>query len=448
MKKIKTSEYISDTSKEYALYTAETRAIPRVTDGLKDGQRKALWVLRNKDAWYKTSSAASLTVYEGLYIHGDSAIQDTVSRLAAPFLNNICFLKGDGQFGSKLSPDSFGAPRYTSVARDKSAQDIMFTDLDIVPLMENYDGSNFSAATFLPIIPTVLLNGVSGVATGWSTDILPHKLSDLADGCLNILDGKKVRRLKPYYNNYNIDIDNLEDNTWILKGKITIDDSVTISIKELPPGMKIEKFREFLDQLEEENKIKDYIDKSTKHVDVKVKLSREFLRGKTQDDLIDFFKLKTRTTERMVVIGFNGKMKVYETHNELFEDFVDWRLTWYVKRYQNLLRLTKEELNYSKAIKECFDKKFPDELLGFKNKKEVENWVDTITKKFKIGDNDVGKIVGMPSYKWTKDAYNDIVNEIKRLQDLEKEYTDILNSKDRIKEIYKKELLDLRKKYV
>lgn len=448
MKNNKTSEYISDTSKDYALYTCEVRAIPKVTDGLKDGQRKALWVLRNRAEQIKTMAAGSLTVYEGLYVHGDTSINDTISRISAPYLNNICFLDGIGAFGSKLSPDSFGAPRYTHVKRAKSAQDIMFTDLDIVPLMENYDGSNFSAATFLPIIPTVLLNGVSGIAVGWSTDILPHKLSDLVDGCLNILDNKKVKKLKPYFNNYDITIENIEDNSWSIKGKVKIEDSVTIAIKELPPGMKIEKFREFLDQLEEENKIKDYVDKSTKHVDVKVKLSREFLRGKTEDELVDFFKLRVRSTERMVVIGFNNKMKVYETHHDLFQDFIEWRLTWYVKRYQNLLKLTKEELNFSKAIKECFDKKFTDELLGFNNKKEVTEWVELTTKKFKIDENQISKLVNMPSFKWTKESYQEIIAEIKRLQDLEKEYVDILASPIKIKDIYKKELLDLRKKYV
>ena len=65
------------------------------------------------------------------------------------------------------------------------------------------------------------------------------------------------------------------------------------------------------------------------------------------------------------------KIKVYDTHNELFKEFIEWRLTWYVKRYESLLAQTEKDLRYYKAIKECFDKKFPSKLNSFKNKSEV-----------------------------------------------------------------------------
>src|SRR5690606_34849266 len=130
---MKSSKYISDTSKDFALYTAEVRAIPKVTDGLKDGQRKAIWCLRNKAEQIKTIAAASLPIFEMLYVHGDSSMADTVSGLAAPYINNICYLEGIGQFGSKLSPNVFGAPRYTSIRRSSATVDLLLPDLDIVP---------------------------------------------------------------------------------------------------------------------------------------------------------------------------------------------------------------------------------------------------------------------------------------------------------------------------
>jgi len=441
----KTSEYISDTSKEYSLYTSGVRAIPKVTDGLKDGQRKGLWSLRNKADKIKTMAAASLPVYEGLYVHGNTSIEDAISRLAAPFLNNVCFLDGIGAFGSKLSPDSFGAARYTHVQRAKAAQSILFEDLDIVPVMENYDGSNFSASTFLPIIPTVLLNGVSGIAVGWSTEILPHRLSDLIDGCVTVLNNKEVKQLVPYYNFYNLDIHNIEGSSWLLRGKLEIENSTTVMIKELPPGMKIEKFKEYLDSLEEADKIHDYIDKSTKTVDIKVIMKREQLRGKTVEDLMALFKIQVRITERIVVVGFNGKIKVYESHNDLFQDFVAWRLGWYRTRYENLLQIARKDLNYNRAIEECFKQKLPQKILSLSNKQAVRELVLDITKKFGLEDDQVEKIVSMPSYRWAIDCLKEIPEKIVELNMMIDIYVGILADENEIKKIYKQELQDLKK---
>src|SRR5690606_10159693 len=103
--------------------------------------------------------------------------------------------------------------------RGKAAQDLMFPDLDIVPLRDNYDGSTKEPVHFLPLIPTVLLNGVSGIAVAWSTEILPRRMVDLVDASLAILDGKKIKRITPHYDAFNVKVQHLEDNTWELSGR-------------------------------------------------------------------------------------------------------------------------------------------------------------------------------------------------------------------------------------
>ncbi len=444
----KPSNYISDTSKEYAIYVAQTRAIPRVSDGLKDGQRKALWLCRNKSDKIKTVALAGSMIAEELFYHGDSSASETISALAAPYINNNCFLDGIGSFGSKLSPRAWGAPRYTYVKRNSAAQDILFSDLNIIPLADNYDGSNQSAETFLPLIPTVLLNGVSGVAVGWSTEILPHKLSDLVEACVCVLDNKKIKQLKPYYNNYDIDIENIENNSWTLKGKIKILDHARVQIQEIPPGLKIEKLKEHLDDLEEKEKIQNYIDKSTEEINLVVQFKRGTTKDFNEDQLIDLFKLKTRITERIVVLDWQGKgIRTYENPESLVVEFVDWRLGWFYKRYQNLLNIAKLDLNYALAIKECFDKKLPDQLRDIASKKELTNLVDDITRKFSLTSEEVDRIVSMPLYRWTKEHFIKIKEEIVKQQDLVKEYTNILKDEQKIKDIFKNELLDLKKKY-
>lgn len=444
----KSSDYVSSTSKEYATYVAQTRAIPKATDGLKDGQRKMLWLIRNKSEKIKTVALAGSSIAEELFVHGDTSASETISAMAAPFINNITFMDGIGTFGSKINPRAWGAPRYTYVKRNTAAQDIMFADLDIAPLMDNYDGSNQSAETFLPLIPTVLLNGVSGIAVGWATEILPHKLSDLVDACISVLEEKKIKQIKPYYSNYNINISHIENNSWQLSGKVKIIDHNKVEIIEVPPGLKIEKLREHLDDLEEKEKIQGYVDKSTDIINVLVHFKRGAAKDLSEDQLIDLFKLKVRVTERIVVIGWDSKgIKTYENPESLVVDFVSWRLGWFTKRYQNLLNIANKDLNYTKAIKECFDNKLPDQLRSFETKQELIDAVKTITTKFKLSDEQVNQIVSMPSYRWTKENYDKIQEDIKALNGLVKEYTDILADQQKIKDIYKTELLALKKKH-
>ena len=121
------SDYILDTSREYSIYVCENRAIPKVADGLKDAQRKALWLMRNKNEKIKTVALAGQMISENLYLHGDQSAAGSISMLAAPYVNNVPLLDGIGSFGTRVAPvEGIGAPRYTYVKRGKAAQELMF----------------------------------------------------------------------------------------------------------------------------------------------------------------------------------------------------------------------------------------------------------------------------------------------------------------------------------
>lgn len=446
MKNIKSSEYIKDTSKEYSIYVCSNRAIPSVTDGLKDGQRKFLWLMRNKADKIKTVSLSGLSIQEELFLHGDSSASDTISGLAAPYLNNITFLEGIGTFGTKVNPSAFGAPRYTYVRRNKAAENIIYTDLDVVPLKDNHDGSNKSAQTFLPIIPTVLLNGVSGIAVGWSTEILPHKLEDLIDGCINVLDNKKVKELKPFYNNYNVKINRIEGNSWEMIGTIDIVDTSTVRVIELPPDLNLEKFKDRLNTLEDEDKIRGYTDKSTDQINITIDFKRGSVKDMTPEQIIDLLKLRSRRTQRIVVIGWDSNsIQQYDKPEELVKDFVNWRLTWYTKRYEYLLELDEYELNFQKALKECFDKKLPAKILSIKTRELVKKTIEQTTKAFNLDDQQAEKILNLATYRWSEEYYDECIKRIKELEANIKTYKRILKNPQEIRDIYKEELVNLKK---
>lgn len=441
------SEYILDTSREYALYVCSNRAIPNASDGLKDGQRKMLWLLRNKADKIKTVSLAGESISSGLYLHGDKSASDTISLLAAPYCNNIPLIEGIGNFGTRVAPvEGIGAPRYTYVKRNSSSSKLIFQDLDIVPLKDNYDGSTQEPTTFLPIIPTILLNGVSGIAVGWSTEILPRNLNDIIAATISAIDNKRIRRVKPQYDYLDLSVNDLGDGVWEFTGKVTINNTSELTITELPPDVTLDKFKKRLMLYEEEKKISDWTDRSTDQIRIEVKFKRGSLRGWSEQTAIDFFKLKAKKTERIVVINWDGKaIRQYESAEQLIQDFVEWRFDYYINRYQKLLKDTSYELKFWLGVKACFDVNFPNQLPNMKNKADTKSSIDKITARIGLDDDQLERITCLPTYRWAKDFLSHCKEKIKELKALEKEYTGLLKNPNQIRQIYKDEVLALKK---
>ena len=441
------SEYIKNSSREYSIYVCEARSIPKVTDGLKDAQRKALWLLRSRSEKTKTISLAGEMISSGLYLHGDQSAAGAASLMAAPFCNNVPLLEGIGTFGTRVAPvDGIGAPRYTYVKRSKASDAMMLRDLDIVPLKDNYDGSTKEPEFFLPLIPTVLLNGVSGIAVGWSTEILPRGLSELIEATVAALDGKKVKTLTPKYEYLTVDVKNLEGNTWELSGRVDIVDTSTIRVTELPPDLSLEKFKERLNTMEDEDKIAGYTDRSTATINIEVKFKRGSIKDWTVVKALDFFKLKQKKSERIVVVDWSGKaIRQYESAELLVKDFVQWRLGWYTKRYEKMLADDEYELRYWKGLEACFKGKLPEKLLTYKNKAELDAAVRALTTKIGLDDKQVESIVGISTFRWAKDYLEVVKDRIKELQERIKSYKAKLADPEALKAIYREELMELKK---
>lgn len=443
---VSSSDFVNDGSRDYAIYTAQTRAIPSCCDGMKDCQRKALWLMRNKTDKLKTVSLSGQLISENLYVHGDVSASETISRLAAPYLNNIPMFDGIGAFGTRVGPDSWGAPRYTYVKRGKLAQSLLYNDLDIVPQRPNYDGSTQEPVNFLPLIPLVLLNGVSGIAVGWSTDILPHDLNDIVDATLSAIDGKDINDFLPSYNNFDITVNQLATNQYEFQGKVTIESATSIHVTELPPDLSLEKFKARLNIMEDNGQINTYIDRSSKSINIEIKFKRGSIDSWTEQDAIDFLKLKTKSTQRLVVLDFNNKsIKQYDTKVDLIKAFVDWRLTWYNVRYTKLIADCNYDLNWNLALKQCVDMKLPAFLGKANNRAEIIDKITTITASIAVDADQIDRIAALPSYRWAADSYASVIENIKNLHVTVSDYQAILSDPKKMRAIYRREVAALKK---
>ena len=176
---------------DYAMSVIVGRALPDVRDGLKPVHRRVLFAMKELgNDWnkaYKKSARVVGDVIGKYHPHGDSAVYDTIVRMAQPFSLRYMLVDGQGNFGS-IDGDSAAAMRYTEVRMARIAHELL-ADLDkeTVDYVPNYDGTEQIPAVLPTKVPNLLVNGSSGIAVGMATNIPPHNLSEVIDGCLALI---------------------------------------------------------------------------------------------------------------------------------------------------------------------------------------------------------------------------------------------------------------------
>ena len=181
---------------DYAMSVIVGRALPDVRDGLKPVHRRVLFAMAqlNNDynKPYKKSARVVGDVIGKYHPHGDTAVYDTIVRLAQDFSMRYQLVDGQGNFGS-VDGDSPAAMRYTEIRLKKIAHEIL-SDLDkgTVDFLPNYDESEMQPSVMPTRIPTLLINGSSGIAVGMATNIPPHNLNEVIDACLAMVDNESI----------------------------------------------------------------------------------------------------------------------------------------------------------------------------------------------------------------------------------------------------------------
>ncbi|MFZ9812682.1 MAG: DNA gyrase subunit A, partial [Burkholderiaceae bacterium] len=181
---------------DYAMSVIVGRALPDVRDGLKPVHRRVLFAMHelNND-WnraYKKSARIVGDVIGKYHPHGDSAVYDTIVRMAQDFSLRYMLVDGQGNFGS-VDGDNAAAMRYTEIRLAKIAHELLEDlDKDTVEFGPNYDGSEKEPLVLPAKIPNLLINGSSGIAVGMATNIPPHNLSEVVAACLKLLESPEV----------------------------------------------------------------------------------------------------------------------------------------------------------------------------------------------------------------------------------------------------------------
>ena len=181
---------------DYAMSVIVGRALPDVRDGLKPVHRRALFAMRELSNYHNRPHLKSARIVGDVigkyHPHGDTAAYDTIVRMAQDFSMRYLLVDGQGNFGS-VDGDSAAAMRYTEARMTKIDQEII-ADLDkeTVDFIPTYDNSHMEPVVFPTRVPTLLINGSSGIAVGMATNIPPHNLTEVMDGLLALIEDPSI----------------------------------------------------------------------------------------------------------------------------------------------------------------------------------------------------------------------------------------------------------------
>jgi len=338
------------------------RSIPSMIDGLKPSQRKILFACMKRGYNAKELKVSQLAGYVSLhteYHHGEQSLFDTIIGMAQNFpgSNNINYLLPNGAFGSRRElGNDYASPRY------------IFTDIN--PLMsklfrqeDNYllnyqmeDNKIIEPEYYVPIIPTILVNGTVGIGTGFSTSIPPHNPIDIANFIIKMINGEITKSIHPWYRGYTGTCEQIDDYKYLMTGKYEIIDERTIRITEIPIKKSMESYKIFLTSItalnakDMDNPKKKLLDYKFVPYNNKVDVTITFKPNELQKMIKSESIEKTlKLSEKISVSNYylydtSGQLTKFDYPSDILEEFYEFRLRLYIKRKEHRLKFLENEL--------------------------------------------------------------------------------------------------------
>lgn len=337
------------------------RNIPNLFDGFKLSQRKIMYSLLKKKLFYNTKSmkVAQLAGYvaeTSNYHHGEQCLYDTIIKMAHSFVgsNNLPLLYPDGQFGSR----SYGG-------KDAANGRYIFTKFhNYIPILfseDDYDLLNFiyddnekvEPEFFMPIIPMIFINGCNtGIGTGWSCNMPCYNIQTIIEFIIKWINSKyntntvfnadEIDNLIPYYSGFKGTIEKINENKFISKGIFQVKDKNKniYQITELPIGIWTDRYKEFLEDLNDKKKIKHLKNFSTQDA-----VHFEFIV--CDDSILNYEYLKLSSfihLSNIVLFDKNFKLKKFSKLSDIFISFCHERFYFYELRKKNCLDKLQHQL--------------------------------------------------------------------------------------------------------
>ncbi len=457
---------------DYAMSVIVGRALPDVRDGLKPVHRRILFAMNDLgNYWnkpYKKSARVVGDVIGKYHPHGDTAVYDTIVRMAQDFSLRYPLIDGQGNFGS-IDGDSPAAMRYTEIRMDKMSSE-MLDDIDkeTVKFGPNYDDSLEEPLLLPTKIPNLLINGSSGIAVGMATNIPPHNLSEIIDGINALIDNPQitVKGLMKFVKGpdfptsaYIHGRDGIKSAYETGRGRIQMrakaiieknpnNDRETIVISELPYQVNKAKIVGKIAELVREKKIEGISDLRDESDRDGIRVVIELKRGTIAQVILNKLYKQTQMQETFGVImlaldKYQPKVMDLKT---MLNKFVEFRKEMVIRRTEFDLKKAKERAHILRGLKIALNSL--DEIIQLIKKastpKEAQ---EKMIAKFKLDEIQAKAILDMKLQRLTGLERQKILDELKELEDKIKWLTIVLGSEKEIFKIIKEELKEIQEKY-
>lgn len=416
------------------------RSIPSLCDGLKPSQRKILYYMlkKNKTDLIKVAQLSGYVSAETSYHHGEASLQGAIINLAQDFVgtNNINLLYPDGNFGSRLQAGKDAAsPRYI-FTRLSDITPVLFNQ-DDTPLLDflNDDGMQIEPEWYLPIIPMVLVNGCEGIGTGYSTYIPSYNPKDIISNLIKMIDDEDFQPLpmKPYFKGFGGSVEGTDvPGNYLTRGKWQRLSDKQLKITEIPVGVGVTNYKEFLESFIEKGSAASKNSKDQK--ERKKKFELKDVQNKTKDEnddicfIIEFkneadltqlinggtiekeLKLtKSFSTNNMYLFNENLILTKYNSSTDILTCFYDIRIEYYEKRKIYITKKLEDELIILRS-KARFIKEYINGTLQINNKSK-NVIVESLEKRnYPKQEGLYDYLLKLPIYSLTLEKITDLNN--------------------------------------
>ncbi|PIW34926.1 MAG: DNA gyrase subunit A, partial [Candidatus Nealsonbacteria bacterium CG15_BIG_FIL_POST_REV_8_21_14_020_37_12] len=457
---------------DYAMSVIVSRALPDVRDGLKPVHRRILYAMLEDglrhDTKFRKSASVIGSVLARYHPHGDMAVYDALVRMAQDFSLRYPLIQGQGNFGS-IDGDSAAAYRYTEARLSKIGEE-MLKDIErnTVPFVDNYDGTRKEPTVLPSPVPQLILNGSLGIAVGMATNIPPHNLSEVADTLIYLLTHPKATTedLLQFIKGPDFPTGGeIFDQKGIIqtysqgkgpiltRGKAEIVESKTgrqqIIITEIPFQVQksalIEQFANLVSQKKIEG-IRDIRDESDKEgMRIVIDLQRDAVAQKVLNRLYKFSDLQKTFHLNMLALVEGIQPRVLNLV-ELLNYFLLHRKEVVFRRTKHDLEKAKERAHILEGLHKCLAN-IDAVIKTIKNSANREEAQKNLMRRFKLTEIQANAILETKLSALAKLERKKIEDELKEIKIKIKELVAILKSPQKIKEVIKKELAQLKENF-
>ena len=456
---------------DYAMSVIVARALPDVRDGLKPVHRRILYGMNElgvtPDKPYKKSARIVGDVMGKFHPHGDSAIYESMVRMAQKFSYRYVLVDGHGNFGS-VDGDSAAAMRYTEARMSKIATE-MLRDInkDTVDFMENYDGTEKEPKVLPARFPNLLVNGATGIAVGMTTNIPPHNLREVVDGIHLLMKNPEITTAElmqaipgPDFPTGGVVMGKsgikrayeTGQGTITLRAKVDIETQKNgrerIIVSELPYMVNKAKLIERIAELARDHRIEgitNLIDESDRTgMRITIDIRRDMSAEVVLNNLYKLTALQTSFDFNMVAI-VNGAPKVLSL-KEILQYYLEHQEQVIRRRTEFDLQKAKNRAHILEGLRIALD--HIDAIINIiRNSKTAEIAKSSLITQFELSDKQAQAILDMRMVRLTGLERDKIEAEYQELIAKIKDYQDILAKPQRIDQIIYEELVEIKDKY-